>query len=115
MIGGRRQPSRQAKLCIGNAQLRQLVARYALDQLRRHPSPGTASRWNPATAVGWLRVRRVRRAWLVHRSRMVVLANEKFADAVDYASFPAKVVGFYAYAQHSPRRRRCVCAPGGRA
>ena len=98
LIGGERRPSKQAKLCIGNAGLRELVVQYAVDQFRKDPAIDSVS-MDPSDGGGWCECHDCAALGTIS-DRVVVLANQ-VASAVDQA-VPGKRVGIYAYNFHSP-------------
>jgi hypothetical protein len=97
LIDGQRRPSK-GKLCIGNAQLRQLIVQYQLERLRVNPSLDSIS-MEPSDGGGWCECSLCAALGSIS-DRVVVLANE-VAAAIS-REYPQKLVGMLAYNFHSP-------------
>jgi len=98
LIEGVRKPSRNAKLCISNAELRHLVVQYELGLFRKSPALESVS-LDPSDGGGWCECADCHALGSIS-DRVVTLANE-VAAAVEQ-EFPGKLVGIYAYNYHSP-------------
>jgi hypothetical protein len=97
LVDGQRRPSK-GKMCIGNAQLRQLVVQYQMERLRANPSFDSIS-MEPSDGGGWCECSLCTALGSIS-DRVVVLANE-VAAAVS-REYPQKFVGMLAYNFHSP-------------
>lgn len=98
LIDGKRKPGKEAKLCIGNEELRRLVVAYQVEKLKKRPDLASVS-VDPSDGGGWCDCEKCRTLGSIS-DRVVILANE-VAAAVGAAS-PGKLVGMYAYNHHSP-------------
>jgi hypothetical protein len=98
LVDGRRNVSGQAKLCIGNPQLRRLVVEFALGQFDRDPASDSVS-MDPSDGGGWCECQRCAELGSLS-DRALLLANEVAAAVKD--KHPGKLVGMYAYNYHSP-------------
>ena len=85
------------KLCISNPELRKLFTDYKLEKLAKNPDWQSVSA-EPSDGGGWCECENCRKLGSFS-TRAVILANET-AKAVT-AKYPGKVVGMYAYNQHS--------------
>lgn len=94
LVDGQRQVKPQAKLCIGNPELRRTVVEYAVDHFRQHPDEDSIS-MDPSDGGGWCECELCRRVG-TPSDRALLLANE-VAQAVR-----PRFVGMYAYNYHSP-------------
>lgn len=98
LVGGERRAGKQAKICIGNEDLRRLIVEYELGRFRQEPTLDSVS-LEPSDGDGWCECEKCRAIGSIS-DRVVLLANE-VASAV--AQRPGgKAVGIYAYAHHSP-------------
>lgn len=95
LVNGER---RSTKFCIANAGLRQLVIDDALAQFAADPARHSIS-VDPSDGGGWCECEACAKLGSV-TDRAVTLANA-VAAAVD-AKYPGKLIGMYAYSQHSP-------------
>ncbi|MDO8544532.1 MAG: DUF4838 domain-containing protein [Opitutaceae bacterium] len=95
LVGGRRQGP---KFCIANIGLRKLFVDDALAQIVRNPSLDSIS-CDPSDGGGWCECADCARIGSIS-DRALLLANE-VAAAVN-AQKPGRLVGMYAYSQHSP-------------
>lgn len=95
LVGGDR---RSSKVCIGNPGLRRLVIDDALRQFADDPDRDSIS-IDPSDGGGWCECERCRALGSVS-DRALTLANEVAAAVT--ARHPGKLVGMYAYSQHSP-------------
>lgn len=89
---------RSTKFCISNPGLRKLVADDAVAQFDADPARQSAS-IDPSDGVGWCECAGCAKLGSVS-DRAVILANA-VADAVT-AKYPDKIIGMYAYSEHSP-------------
>lgn len=102
LIDGKRRPGTQAKFCISNPGLRQLVVNYALRTFEGNPEADSIS-VDPSDGGGWCECEQCAKMGSVS-DRVTILANQ-VADAVNEkfaAKYGTKYVGFYAYNFHSP-------------
>jgi hypothetical protein len=95
LVGGVRKSS---KFCISNPGLRKLVAADALAQFEKNPALDSVSA-DPSDGGGWCECAACKEIGSVS-DRALTLANEA-ADAVQ-AKYPGRLVGMYAYSEHSP-------------
>jgi len=95
LVDGKRQ---QPKFCTSNAGLRQLVAADALAQFAQNPSLDSIS-CDPSDGGGWCECAECAKIGSV-TDRALLLANE-VAAAVNAVN-PGRLVGMYAYNEHSP-------------
>jgi len=98
LVDGKRDMRPQAKLCIGNPELRKLVVEYAVRQFDRDPTRDSIS-MDPSDGGGWCECDRCAKLGSVS-DRALLLANEVAAAIND--KYPGKLVGMYAYNYHSP-------------
>lgn len=98
LVDGKRNVNGQAKLCIGNPDLRKLVVEYALGRFDREPTSDSVS-MDPSDGGGWCECDRCAELGSV-TDRALLLAND-VAVAVN-ERYPGKLVGMYAYSYHSP-------------
>ena len=87
------------KFCISNPGLRKLVADDALRAVRARTRPRQSVSVDPSDGGGWCECAECKKLGSVS-DRALTLANE-VAAAVD-AKHPGKLVGMYAYNEHSP-------------
>jgi len=95
LVGGVR---KSTKFCISNPGLRQLVVEDALAQFAAHPERESIS-IDPSDGGGWCECEECAKLGSV-TDRAVTLANA-VAEAVT-AKYPGKLIGMYAYSEHSP-------------
>ncbi|MHC4401531.1 MAG: DUF4838 domain-containing protein [Planctomycetota bacterium] len=98
LVDGKRNVSGQAKLCIGNPDVRKLVVDYAVGQFDRDPASDSIS-MDPSDGGGWCECQPCAELGSVS-DRALLLANEVAAAVND--KYPGKLVGMYAYNYHSP-------------
>ena len=98
LVDGKRDVRGQAKLCIGNPELRKTVVEYALARFEKDPEMDGIS-MDPSDGGRWCECERCAALGSV-TDRALTLANEVVA-AVN-AKYPGKLVGMYAYNYHSP-------------
>ncbi|MBL8828957.1 MAG: DUF4838 domain-containing protein [Planctomycetaceae bacterium] len=89
---------RSTKFCIANPNLRMLIAADALAQFAADPSRHSIS-IDPSDGGGWCECAECAKLGSI-TDRAVTLANT-VADAVT-AKYPDKLIGMYAYNEHSP-------------
>ena len=95
LLDGERKSS---KLCIGNPDLRELVANYAVSYFENSPDRDSIS-MDPSDGGGWCECERCEALGSIS-DRALTLANQ-VAQAID-SKFDNKYVGMYAYNYHSP-------------
>lgn len=102
LIDGQRRPGPQAKLCLSNAGLRQLVVNHAIRTFAENPQADSIS-VDPSDGGHWCECEPCARMGSIS-DRVTILANE-VAKAINERfaeKYGAKYVGFYAYNMHSP-------------
>lgn len=99
LVDGKRIARGEVKFCIGNPDLRKLVARYAADYFTRKPDAMSMS-LEPSDGLGWCECDKCKALGSV-TDRVVTLTNEA-AAAVRARHGPRKLLSIYAYAEHSP-------------
>lgn len=95
LLDGERKSS---KVCIGNPDLRQLVADHAIRYFESNPDRDSIS-MDPSDGGGWCECERCKALGSIS-DRALTLANQ-VAQAIDI-EFDNKYVGMYAYNYHSP-------------
>ncbi|MEQ1841200.1 MAG: DUF4838 domain-containing protein, partial [Verrucomicrobiales bacterium] len=95
LVDGKRQ---KPKFCIANQGLRKLVVKDALEQFEKDPARDSIS-CDPSDGGGWCECPECVKIGSVS-DRALLLAND-VAEAVN-ASKPGRLVGMYAYSEHSP-------------
>jgi hypothetical protein len=95
LVGGERKSS---KFCISNPDLRKLVVADAVAQFDKEPDRDSVS-VDPSDGGGWCECAECEKIGSVS-DRALTLANE-VAAAVQ-AKYPGRLVGMYAYSEHSP-------------
>ena len=98
LVDGKRKATGDAKLCIGNTDLRKLVVDYALRCFEKDPTADSIS-MDPSDGGGWCECEACA-ALGSNSDRALTLANE-VAEAVN-RKYQDKYVGIYAYNHHSP-------------
>ncbi len=98
LVGGKRDIRGEAKLCIGNPELRRLVVEYAVGLFDREPAADSIST-DPSDGGGWCECERCEKLGSI-TDRALLLANEVAAGV--NRKYPGKLVGLYAYNFHSP-------------
>ena len=98
LVDGKRDVRPQAKLCIGNPDLRKTVVKYALSRFDKNPDMDSIS-MDPSDGGGWCECQKCAALGSV-TDRALLLANE-VAAAIN-EKYPGKLVGMYAYNYHSP-------------
>lgn len=98
LIGGERKQTRNIKFELGNPELRALITRHAVEQVRKNPALDSIS-MDPSDGGEWSESPESARLGSVS-DQALTLANE-VAEAVN-REFPGKLVGLYAYNYHSP-------------
>ena len=99
-LGGERKMRGDVKFCISNADLRKLVAAWAVAQFKANPLLDSVS-MDPSDGGGWCECAECARSGSVS-DRVITLANE-VATAINALGLGPKYVGLYAYNHH--------CAP----
>jgi hypothetical protein len=107
--GGRRDPSPQAKLCIGNPTLRQLVADWAVAHFTENPEADSIS-VDPSDGGGWCECEACKAIGSAS-DRALLLANT-VARQVRRKIDSNRYVGMYAYNEHSPAPTKVRVEPG---
>lgn len=98
LVKGKRELKHDAKFCVSNPGLRQLVADDALRQFEADPKLSMVS-VEPSDGYGWCECAECAKIGSIS-NRAITLANA-VAEAVNQ-KFPGKFVGLYAYNEHSP-------------
>ena len=98
LVDGKRNVSGQAKLCIGNPDVRKLVAEFAAGQFDRDPASDSIS-MDPSDGGGWCECDRCAELGSI-TDRALLLANQVAAAVT--GKYPGKLIGMYAYNYHSP-------------
>jgi hypothetical protein len=102
LVDGKRVKEGELKFCISNADLRKLVAKYAVDHFTRNPESVSVS-LEPSDGLGWCECRECRAMGSVS-DRVALLCNEA-AAAVRAKHGRSKLISIYTYADHSPPPR----------
>lgn len=89
---------KSSKLCIGNPDLRELVANHAIRYFENSPDRDSIS-MDPSDGGGWCECERCKALGSIS-DRALTLANQ-VAQAID-VKFDDKYIGMYAYNYHSP-------------
>jgi len=89
---------KSTKFCISNPDLRKLVAADALAQFEKDPDRDSVS-VDPSDGGGWCECAECKKLGSV-TDRALTLANE--VAAAVHARYPGRLVGMYAYSEHSP-------------
>lgn len=95
LVGGQRKSS---KFCIANPDLRKLIVKDALDHFARTPGLDSVS-VDPSDGGGWCECPQCKALGSVS-DRALTLANDVAAAVT--AKHGQKLIGMYAYSQHSP-------------
>lgn len=95
LVGGER---RSSKMCISNPALRKLVVADALAQFEKDPARDSVS-MDPSDGGGWCECPECKNLGSV-TDRALLLANDVAAAVA--AKYPGRLVGMYAYSEHSP-------------
>ncbi len=98
LVKDKRELKHDAKFCIANAGLRQLVIDDALGQFQADPKLSMVS-MEPSDGYGWCECAECAKIGSIS-DRVITLANA-VAEAVNQ-KYPGKFVGLYAYNEHSP-------------
>ncbi|WP_153555522.1 DUF4838 domain-containing protein [Roseimaritima sediminicola] len=99
LVDGQRRNGANAKFCISNAGLRELVVADAVRQIKADPQRDSLS-VDPSDGGGWCECQACAAMGSVS-DRAVTLANET-ATAINSLGAGEKYVGMYAYNDHSP-------------
>lgn len=99
LVGGKRNIHPQAKFCISNYDLRRLVVKHAVRQLKENPQLDSIS-LDPSDGGGWCECDNCNSIGSIS-DRVVILANE-VAKAINNLGLGDKYVGMYAYNRHAP-------------
>ena len=97
-LGGKRELRADAKFCVANPGLRELVVNHAIAHFRAHPEADSIS-MDPSDGGGWCECGECARIGSPS-DRVVTLANE-VAAACEQAGLRSKYVGIYAYNHHA--------------
>jgi hypothetical protein len=95
LVGGERKTT---KFCISNPGLRKLVVADALAQFEKDPARDSVS-VDPSDGGGWCECAECKKLGSV-TDRALTLAND--VAAAVHAKHPGRLVGMYAYSEHSP-------------
>lgn len=98
LVKGKRELKHDAKFCVANPGLHQLVIDDALRQFEADPKLSMVS-VEPSDGYGWCECAQCTKIGNIS-NRAITLANA-VAEAVNH-KFPGKFVGLYAYNEHSP-------------
>ncbi|MCA9145341.1 MAG: DUF4838 domain-containing protein [Planctomycetaceae bacterium] len=99
LVGGERPNGPNAKFCVSNAALRQLVTDDAVREMKAQPERDSIS-MDPSDGGGWCECEACRLMGSPS-DRALTLANEA-AAAINDLELGKKYVGMYAYNDHSP-------------
>ncbi len=99
LVDGERPTSVNAKFCVSNAGLRQLVVDDAIREMKARPDQDSLS-MDPSDGGGWCECKQCREMGSVS-DRALTLANDA-AVAINNLGLGEKYVGMYAYNDHSP-------------
>jgi hypothetical protein len=99
LVGGERPSGANAKFCVSNAGLRQVVIEDAAGEMKAHPEQDSIS-IDPSDGGGWCECEACRDMGSVS-DRALTLAND-VAAAINDLGLGEKYVGMYAYNVHSP-------------
>ncbi len=99
LVDGERRTGANAKFCISNAELRQLVVDDAIREMKTRPDQDSLS-MDPSDGGGWCECDQCRAMGSVS-DRALTLAND-VAVAINKLDLGEKYVGMYAYNDHSP-------------
>jgi len=102
LVNGTRKRGGDAKFCVSNPGLRELVVEHARQRVRRNPAVDSIS-MDPSDGGGWCECAACKKMGGVS-DRVLTLANE-VATAINALGLGNKYVGMYAYNKH--------CAPPG--
>jgi len=99
LVGGERPSGGNAKFCVSNAGLRQVVVEDAVREMKAHSEQDSIS-IDPSDGGGWCECEACRDMGSVS-DRALTLAND-IAAAINDLGLGEKYVGMYAYNDHSP-------------
>ncbi|MEO8496913.1 MAG: DUF4838 domain-containing protein [Planctomycetota bacterium] len=99
LVGGERPRGANAKFCVSNAGLRQVVVEDAIREMKAHPEQDSIS-MDPSDGGGWCECEACREMGSAS-DRALTLAND-VAAAINDLRLGEKQVGMYAYNDHSP-------------
>ncbi len=99
LVDGQRRSGADAKFCISNPNLRQLVVDWAVRSIRARPDADSIS-MDPSDGDNWCQCEPCARMGSVS-DRALTLANE-VAQAINQLGLGEKYVGMYAYNRHCP-------------
>lgn len=99
LVGDKRPTGGDAKFCVSNPGLRELVVADAVAQIKANPAQDSVS-MDPSDGGGWCECDACA-AMGSPSDRALTLANEA-ADAINKLELGPKYVGMYAYNDHSP-------------
>lgn len=98
LLNNERKEVRNPKPCLGNPELRSLIVRNAVEQVRKNPLLDSVS-MDPSDGGGWCECKLCSKLGSVS-DQAITLSNE-VAAAINQ-EFPGKLVGIYGYNFHSP-------------
>ncbi len=99
LVDGQRRPGGDAKFCISNPGLRELVVNWAVRSVQAHPEIDSLS-MDPSDGDNWCQCEACARMGSIS-DRALTLANE-VARAINQLGLGDKYVGMYAYNRHCP-------------
>lgn len=99
LVGGERPSGANAKFCVANSELRQVVVDDAVRELKAQPERDSIS-MDPSDGGGWCECEACRDMGSAS-DRALTLAND-VAAAINDLGLGKKYVGMYAYNDHSP-------------
>ena len=98
LLNNERKEVRNPKPCLGNPEIRSLIVRNAVEQVRKNPLLDSVS-MDPSDGGGWCECKLCSKLGSIS-DQAITLSNE-VAAAINQA-FPGKLVGIYGYNFHSP-------------
>jgi len=98
LLNNERKEVRNPKPCLGNPEIRSLIVRNAVEQVRKNPLLDSVS-MDPSDGGGWCECKLCSKLGSVS-DQAITLSNE-VAAAINQ-EFPGKLVGIYGYNFHSP-------------
>ncbi|MBJ7346568.1 MAG: DUF4838 domain-containing protein, partial [Gemmataceae bacterium] len=98
LLNNERKEVRNPKPCLGNPEVRSLIVRNAVEQVRKNPLLDSVS-MDPSDGGGWCECKLCSKLGSIS-DQAITLSNE-VAAAINQ-EFPGKLVGIYGYNYHSP-------------